>query len=140
MQKKKAKNKTEKIFRSGEVMVLLEKIRDDFRAFGDGQKLLTDKVDKMDARLSSVEDKFGMNSLRLITIENEIRTLKRDNKDSFKSLAEYLYRIEQEIQSIKRETATLKTAVSKKADKEKLADFEKRLLKTEKLVLAKIAG
>ena len=51
----------------------------------------------------------------------------------------YLIRIDEEIQNMKIEAKELKTRLKNKADLVKLADLEKRMVKLEKLVFAKLA-
>ena len=64
----------------------------------------------------------------------------RDRTDeNFAVVKSYLIRIDEEIQNMKIEAKELKTRLKNKADLVKLADLEKRMVKLEKLVFAKLA-
>lgn len=58
---------------------------------------------------------------------------------NLKVALEYLFRIDEEIQDMKTELRDLKKIFKEKADLDKLLVFEKRLIKLEKLVFAKLA-
>jgi chromosome segregation protein len=149
MEKKKAKkNET---MPKDQVVAILENIRSDFKVFGEGQKdlerkmdkvlnrldSLENRVDKMDIRLSNLEDKSSDNSIKLIVLEGKIDELKRDVKDSYKSASTYFSSIEKEIVPIKKEIQYLKVNLKEKADLEKLQKIEKRVIKLEKLNFAR---
>lgn len=139
MATKKKTTNSPKTYSKDHVLSMFEEIKDQFRAFGEGQDFLTEKIDKMDIRLSGVEDRLRSNSLSLLTTAATLKELKRDSKDSFKTSLDYLSRIDEEIQAMKDEAKLLKVTIKDKANKEKVEDFEKRLVKLEKLVFAKLA-
>ncbi|MDP1884091.1 MAG: hypothetical protein Q8L10_01870 [Candidatus Moranbacteria bacterium] len=58
---------------------------------------------------------------------------------NFDIVKEYLFRIDEEIQNLKGELEDLKKTLKEKADLDKLAVLEKRLVKLEKLVFARLA-
>lgn len=64
--------------------------------------------------------------------------MERTDKN-LKVALEYLFRIDEEIQDMKAEVKDLKKLLKEKADLDRLEIVEKRLLKLEKLVLAKRA-
>ena len=57
---------------------------------------------------------------------------------NLKVALEYLFRIDEEIQDMKAELKDLRKIFKEKADLDKLMVFEKRLIKLEKLVFAKL--
>jgi len=134
----KKNKKISKTYSGDHVSVILEEMRDQFGVFGDRQQSLIDQIDRMDIRLSKVEDRSIRDGLKLSGIDVKMDSLKRDIKDSYKSTAEFLSRIESEIQSIKAETEELKVRLKDKADLVKLFDLEKRVIRMEKLVFAKL--
>lgn len=142
---KKKIQKKAKTYSSDHVVLMLEDIRDQFKAFGDGQKNLenkfdglADRFDKFDIRLSSIEDRVRNSAMTLMIVDGGLKELKRDVKDSYKANSDYLSRIEKEIQSMKPEIKSLKVQIKDKTDVEKVQVFEKKLLKLEKLVFAKL--
>ncbi len=136
-------NKNKDFIPKAQVEIMLEGIRGDFKVFGDGlkdvqreQKNLSERFNKFDVRLSGVEDKVSMDTTKLLVIDGNLREMKRDNKDNYKTIIEYLSRIEDEIQSMKTDIKYLKENLKEKADLDRLRKVEKSLAKLEKLILA----
>ncbi|HCP09055.1 MAG TPA: hypothetical protein DIT25_04650 [Candidatus Moranbacteria bacterium] len=87
-----------------------------------------------------VEFRGEMISFRKQTDENfkeVFRFVDRTDKN-LKIALEYLFRIDEEIQDLKTELKDLRKIFKGKADLEKINGFEKRLLKLERLVFAKL--
>lgn len=133
------KKKQAKTFSGDHVAVMIEEMHGQFKAFGDGQKNLERKVDdlvdrfnKFDIRLSNVEDKVSMEGIRSAVIDGNIREIKRDIKDGYKSTKDYFSRIEKEIMPIKAEIKDLKSRLKEKAELAKLFVLEKRIEVIEK--------
>lgn len=97
------------------VAVLLEDMRDGIRAIGEQHTSLNDKIDN---------------------VYNELIDFKSDTKASFKSISEYLSRIEDELVEVKNELKKIKVEKVDKKDfewlKNKVLDLEKRLDKYKK--------
>lgn len=100
VKRKKPKNYTD---------VLLEKMHDDIKLIAEGQGGIQRQLDEF---------------------KNEMYEFKKDTKSSFKSILEYLSRIEDEVMEVRKE---LKDNYEKKGwDKEWRISIEKRLEKIEK--------
>lgn len=81
------------------VLVMFEEIKSQFMAFGEGQQVLSDKVDGLDKKVDRID-------ARLIRVEDDVIDIKH--------------------------------RLSEKVDREDFNKLEKRMVKLEKLVFAKI--
>jgi len=102
--------KNNKTYSGDHVLIMFEEIKDQFTAFGEGQQILSDKVD-------GLEGKFD-------TMQNDITEIRGD-----------ITTIQSDITNIQDDVTEIKHKLSEKVD---LADFqklEKRLIKLERLVL-----
>jgi len=124
MVKKKKQSKT---YSGDHVAVILEDMQGKFKVFGEVQKELVDKIDRMDARLSGVEDDVTRISIRLGAVDVKIEGLIRDVKDSYKSTGDYFARIEKEIMPIKAEIKDLKSRLKEKAELARIYILEKKI-------------
>lgn len=75
----------------------------------------------------------------MLDFKKEFVEFRKDADANFKVTLEYLQRIDDEIQSLKSELADLKPQLKDKTALDKVLDMEKRLLKIEKLVFAKLS-
>jgi len=107
--------------------MMIEEMHGQFKVFGEVQKDLVDKIDKMDIRLSGVEDDVTRISIRLGAVDVKIEGLVRDVKDSYKSTADYFSRIEKEILPIKAEIKDLKSRLREKAELARIYILEKKI-------------
>ena len=112
--------------------VLLEKMNSKIDLVLEQHSGLRDTMDKMDVRLSNVEDKVTGFSLRLYSANDKLDGLKRDIKDSYKSTSDYLLRIEKEVAPVKAEIKDLKSRLKEKADVARLFVLEKKIEMIEK--------
>lgn len=85
--------------------------------------------------------KGGFVKFRKETDENfhKLFGFKKEADANFKVTLEYLQRIDDEIQSLKSELVNIKPQLKDKTALDKVLDMEKRLLKIEKLVFAKLS-
>ena len=128
--------------------VLLEDVNSNMKAFWEvlsGVKergdatfeqvgLMTEKIDGIEIRLDSIEGQQTETNKRLDSIEGQqTETNKRLDSIEFK-----LDDLMKEVSSIKEEIKVLKTALSSKADKEKLEILEFKIVRIERHL--KIAG
>ena len=97
-------------------------------------------------QFSNLNRKIDGNHQEFLEFKGEMTEFKgemtefRDRTDeNFAVVKSYLIRIDEEIQNMKIEAKELKTRLKNKADLVKLADLEKRMVKLEKLVFAKLA-
>lgn len=140
MKKKIQKNKkAEKNYSENHVAVILEDMQSQFKAFGDGQSVLIDRVNKIDIRLSNVEDKVVDVRFNSVVAEGELKEIKRDIKDGFKDSMEYFSRIEEEMKEMKSEIADLKQSLKGKADLNRLEILERKFVVMEKEFKQKVA-
>ena len=136
----KLDKKTEKVFREGEVGVLLENINDNIKLVAEGHLDLERKIDnlseELNGRIDSLESELGgrIDSLeselggRIDSLESKlggrIDSLEQEMKSSFKTVFDYLSAIDIELSEIK-------ARLENKADKKDLVVIEKRVTKLE---------
>lgn len=83
--------------------VILEEFREIFKGLGEGQKILSEQMGRIEGRMDSVETEM---------------------RSSFTTIMEYLSRIDTEIQEIK-------AGLSQKADEKEVRELRDRVLKLE---------
>lgn len=83
--------------------VILEEFREIFKGLGEGQKILSEQMERVEGRMDSMETEM---------------------RSSFKTVFEYLSRIDNEIQEIKSE-------LSQKAEQKEVKELQSRVLKIE---------
>jgi DNA repair ATPase RecN len=108
---KKVKDKKEKMYKSGEVVSMLESINDGIQVISEQYGEMLKKFDKVDTRFDKIEARLDKIEARLDKIEFDV--------DAIKS----------ELLKIKRE-------LQKKISTEEFEKLEKRVFKLEKLVMA----
>ena len=139
---KKIPKKQEKIFKESDVAVLLENLNDNIKIVAEGQTSLraemhqeigglrTEMNTKIESEIgglraemnTKIESEIGGLREEMNTkIESEIGGLRAEMRDSFKSILQYLSRIEDEVMEIKEEIRELR---EKKLDKEKFFVLE----------------
>jgi len=91
-----------------------------------------DQTGKNFKELFEFRDQTGKNFKELFEFRDQ-------TGKNFDIVKEYLFRIDEEIQNLKGELEDLKKTLKEKADLDKLAVLEKRLVKLEKLVFARLA-
>lgn len=133
MKKKISTAGAKKSISEDRVLVMFEDIKDQFSAFGEGlslfaerQEVLIDRVDSMDKRLIRVEDEVVFIKERLDRVEKGLSRV----EERLTKVEDGNARIEDEISDIKRKLV-------QKIDFDDLQKIEKRLIKLEKLVLAR---
>jgi len=107
---------------------------------------MNSKFDLVLEQFSNLNRKIDGNHQEFLEFKGEMTEFKgemtefRDRTDeNLAFIKAYLIRIDEEIQNMKTEAKELKTRLKNKADLVKLADLEKRMVKLEKLVFAKLA-
>jgi hypothetical protein len=94
---------------------------------------MENRMDRIEVRLGNLEAKVDNLETKVDSLETKVGFLEKDTRDSHKTVIEYLSRIEGELAEIK---AELRRLEEKKADKEILAAFEKRIIKIEREIAA----
>jgi peptidoglycan hydrolase CwlO-like protein len=105
------KEKNKKMYSKDHVLVMFEEIKDQFSVFGEGQQMLSDKVDNLEGKFDNLEGKVDNLEVKVDKMQGDINIMQEDITE-------------------------IKHRLSEKVD---LADFqklEKRLIKLEKLVLS----
>jgi hypothetical protein len=130
--------KTGKIKRDQQVVVL-EDINSKFSLILEQFSGVNKKIDNN--HKDFLEFKGEMIEFRNQTGKNfkEVFGFMERTDKNLKIALEYLFRIDEEIQDMKTEIKDLKKLLKGRANLDKLMVFEKRLLKLEKLVFAKLA-
>ena len=104
MTKKKKPSKL-KTYSENEVVVILEDIRSQFMAFGEGQQVISDKVDGLENKFDNLENRFDNLEIKVDKLQDDVTDIKHK--------------------------------LSKKVDLEDFQKLEKRVIKLEKLAIAK---
>jgi len=94
---------------------------------------IENRMDRLEIRFDNLEAKVDNLEAKVDNLEARVGFLEKDTRDSHKTVIEYLSRIESELAEIK---AELRRLEEKKADKELLVTFEKRIVKIEREVAA----
>lgn len=126
------------------LMVLVENLGDQIKLVAEdnlmtremmerGFERVNKRFDSMENRMDRLEIRFDNLEAKVDNLEAKVGFLERDMHSSYKTVIEYLSRIEGELAEIK---AELKRLEEKKADKETLAEFEKRIIKIEREIVA----
>lgn len=97
--------------------VILEEFREIFKGLGEGQKILSEQMERVEGRMDSMETEMRSGFKRIDGLEIEMRS-------SFKTVMEYLARIDTELQEIKAE-------LSQKAQIKEVKELHGRVLKLE---------
>ena len=114
--------KEEKSYRPGEVMTMFESLKKDIGLIAEGHGDLVRKIDENHRELNKKID----------SLSHEVNRRFDGIDANLKVALEYLFRIDEEIQDIKKEITELKDAIKGKAEKEKVLQMEKRLEMLEK--------
>lgn len=131
---KKTKSKKHATFTGTQVGTILEDIQSQFMAFGEGQQILSDNVDKLDKKADKLDSKVDRLDIRLNNVENKVDKLdtRLNNVESnLKTINSRLTRIEDDVVEIKHK-------LSEKVDMADFKKLEKRMVGLEKLVFAKM--
>jgi chromosome segregation ATPase len=136
--KKKVKKIAKKNYSADHTGVLLKEMNSKIDLILEDHVDLKGRMTRIDIRMEKVENKLVEHDIKFTNLEIKSDDLKKDVNNSYKSLVEYLSRIEDEIQSMQSELKELKMEMKNKIDISRVNDFEKRLNKLEKLVFAKL--
>ena len=119
---KKKNKKIEKNYSQDHVVVILEEMQSQFKAFGDGQQII-------EKRLGIMEDKFS--------------DFQEETRSNFKAVANTLTEIndkldnhEDKINNLQEDVTEIKHKLSEKVDKKEFHNLENRVVKIERLALA----
>lgn len=128
------RKKGKKTYSEDYVAVMLEDMHDQFGAFGDGLKLLNEKIDGLKTRLDNLE--AGLDGLknRMGSLENKMGSL----ENRMDSLENRMGRLEIKVDNIAGDIADIKEKLSRKVDWDDFHKLEKRVFKLEKVVLSKL--
>jgi chromosome segregation ATPase len=111
--KKNIKNTEEKTYKSGEVMSMLEQINDGIKIVSEQYGDVTNRLNSIDVRLDKIDVRLDSIDARLDKIEGDIEVIKSD-------IIDIKYDLKEKVSYV---------------DFEKM---EKRMVKLEKLVFAKL--
>lgn len=104
--------------------VILEEFREIFKGLGEGQKILSEQMGRMEGRMDRMEGKVDKTEGRMDRMEGKVNDMQSEMRSSFKTVMEYLARIDTEIQEIK-------AGLSQKADEKEVRELRDRVLKLE---------
>ena len=131
--------------------VVLEDINSKMDLIVEGYKMLDEKndrahhgfdkkIDGLDKKIDSVHQELNQKidtvhqglGAKIDKYYQEFSNFRKETNDNFKTVFEYLSRIDDELHDIKIEIKELKNSLSKKADLERLEALEKRVINVEK--------
>jgi chromosome segregation ATPase len=136
--KSKVKSKTNR--NDDYTAVLLEHMRDEIKGVAEGVMNLNEKMDRkfgevekrfdaVDGRFNGIEGRFDRVEGRLGTLEGKFDNLEVEMKSNFKSVMEYLSRIEDEIVDIKARLKRIEE--NSAANRKEIDELKARLDKAE---------
>ena len=93
---KKGKDKT---YSEGQVAVILEEIRDDFKIFGEAQSGLSEKVDNLSEKADGIDERLIRVENRLIRVEDDVIEIKHKlsakvDREEFHKLEKRMFKLE----------------------------------------------
>jgi archaellum component FlaC len=109
--------------------VILEEFREIFKGLGEGQKILFEQMGRMEGRMDGMEGRMGRMEGRMDGMEGKMDSVETEMRDGFKTVMEYLSRIDTELQEIKAE-------LSQKAQIKEVRELQNRVLKLELELIA----
>jgi chromosome segregation ATPase len=120
--------------------VLLEQMRDEIKGVAEGVMNLNEKMDRrfgevekrfdaVDGRLNGIDSRLNGVESRLGTLDGRFDKLEAEMKSSFKSVMEYLSRIEDEIVDIKKRLKRIEE--NSAADRKEIDQLKARLSRVE---------
>lgn len=134
MKKKKIKEAISK----DHVAIILEDMQSQFKAFGDGQQLIRGDIKRLDEKVEILDKKVERHYKKFVEFEE-------DTKNNFKAVANVLTEMndrldnhENKIDRMQGDITEIKHKLSEKVDLKDFQNLEKRFLKLEKLVFAKL--
>ncbi len=137
---KKTKVAADKSAPDGKLMAMVENLGDQMKIVAESNLILGDKIEAISEKIESMDERMESMDARIESMDakmdagfgrvwDEFDSLEKDMQSSFGTVVEYLSRLEDEIAGIKIDFVRLE---EKKADKESLAGFEKRIAKIER--------
>jgi len=100
---------------------ILENISEKFDVMIEGQNVLTERVDRLEVRMGSVETKVDNLETKVDGLETKVDSLETTMNSKFDTVFEYLARIDDELQDIKKEIERLNRT---KADKTEIVEIK----------------
>ena len=137
--------KVKKVFSESEVGVLIEHFDNTLQLVAEGQvglerrmnsldgKVdsldnrmgnLENRMDSLDSKVDSLDSKFDSLDSKVDSLDSKVDSLGEEMRSNFKTIFEYLARIDDEVRDIKKE-------LKNKADKKDLESLEKRIARVE---------
>lgn len=136
MKKKTSPKKLEKSFGFGEVMTLLEQMNDGIGVIAEAQEFTNKKLSEVDTRLVNVENRLVNVEDRLINVETRLVNV----EDRLINVENRLVNVEDRLISVEDDVIEVKHRLSEKVDRDEFNKMEKRMIKLEKLVFAKLSS
>lgn len=131
--------KTKKALSRNHQTVVMEDISSNVKLILEQFSGVNRKIDNNHQEFLEFKDEMLEFKGEFIEFRKEMGNFRNETDANLKVALEYLQRIDDEIQSLKSELADLKPRIKDKAALDKVLDLEKRLLKIEKLVFAKLS-
>lgn len=113
MNKTAQKKNEEQTYKSSEVMAMLEQINDGIEVIGEQHKEVVIRLDRLETKVDNLERKVDNLETRMDSMENTMERMQDD-------------------------VTEIKHKLSEKVDREEFNKLEKRTVKLEKLVFAKL--
>jgi chaperonin cofactor prefoldin len=134
---KKKENK--KTYSVDHVVVILEDMQSSFKVLGDGQQLLNEKFDKLDSKVDKLENNAevfrGEVMQQFMAVGEGMQVL----SDKVDNLEVKVNNMQGDISNMQGDVTEIKHKLSEKVDLKDFQILEKRFIKLEKLVFAKLA-
>ena len=115
-----------------EVLVMFESLKNDIQIIAEGQSSLSERFDNFRDEMYGFKDEMYGFKDEMCGFRDEMYGFRDETKNNFKVVFEYLSRIDDELQDIKKEIKEIKIILDKKAEIKIVLDLEKRVEKLEK--------
>jgi len=137
--------RTEKKRSDDQTVVILEDIRSRFMFFGEKLSSVSDKVNSIEIGQNALSGKVDKLEIGQDAISDKLDNFMKETKDQFMAfgegqevLADKVDRMDERLEKVGDNTVEIKHKLSEKVDLEDFQKLEKRFVKLEKIVLARI--
>lgn len=141
MKNKVTKNKSDKSFEFGQVMTMLEQMNDGIGVIAEAQQETNNRLGGLEGRFDGLEKKVDVIDRGLINVENRLIKV----EGNVTEINERLIRVEDDVTvmnermiRVEDDVIEIKHKLSEKVDRDEFNKMEKRMVKLEKLVFAKL--
>ena len=127
IKKTKLKLRSKAEMKRDQYTVVLEDVRRQFGVMKEGFSGVNKRLDDLDKKVDDNHRETNSNFKTLFKFRNEMADFKDETNNNFKVSFEYLLKIDDEVQSIKKEMAEMKDNMDEGIDPIKFSELERRV-------------